>query len=380
MNRYRDSRVVKTWGKSTLAGLILWVAVVVPPAANGESGDRLQDHRPSLLSDEWYSEGWDQTFYYPDGSLTISQITVLNIGFGSHHAGVFAMYVAPDGRKTIVKQSRSNREWEFSEDVLDLRIAEHRLEGSPPRYQALIRKKTDEVDISFESLGEPWRLGKTLERDGGYQYVSFYAPIADASGRFRLGKSDGSDAPEWHQLEGGRGFAVRYVNSIGLHDLIRSATRIVDLERSEISPVIYTSVEEDGAVQNHIALFRDGRIIHTSHGFELETGGRPETADDDVRNIPDNYRIAVEEEGFSLSGTIRIDKFLARVDPVDSLKPFVRTIVKLLNTPIQYRYLAKYDLDYVSGGQTVRLQGRALMDHMVLRHERKQADRSKNTR
>ena len=93
-----------------------------------------------------------------------------------------------------------------------------------------------------------------------------------------------------------------------------------------------------------------------------------------------DYRLSVEEEGFRLTGEIRIGKFLARVDPVDSLKPFVRTIVKLLNTPIQYRYLAEYEFEFESGGESTRLQGRALMDHMVLRHERKQDNRTENLR
>lgn len=338
------------------------------------------DFQPSLLSDEWYSEGWDQIFYFPDGSLIVSQITVLNIGFGGHHAGVFSMLVAPDGTKTIVKQSRSNRDWEFSGAELGLEVADHRLNGRPPEYRVLIRKPPDEVDIAFESLTEAWRLGKTQERDDDFQYVSFYAPIADASGRYRLEKGAGSNPEQWHDLEGGRGFAVRYVNSIGLHELISSATRIVDLERSTVSFVIYTSVDNSGGAQNHLALFQDGRVVHESKGFELQTSGLPESADNDSRDIPDNYTIDIEQDDFTLTGTVKIEKFLARVDPVDSLKPFVRTIVKLLNTPIQYRYLAKYDLDYTSGGQTARLQGQALLDHMVLRHERKQASRSKNMR
>lgn len=362
-------------------GYVAVLLVLTALAATAdESDDSVSDFRPSLLSDEWYTEGWDQIFYFSDGSLVVSQITILNIGFGGHHAGVFSMHVAPDGRKTIVKQSRSNREWEFSETGLDLRIADHRLNGLPPDYQALIRKNVDEVDIAFRSLTEPWSLGKTIEVEGEYQYVSFYAPLADAAGRYRLAGTEKAETPEWRNLEGGRGFAVRYVNSIGLHDLIRSATRIVDLERSSISPVIYTSVDNNGGVQNHLALFQDGRILHESEGFELQTSGRTETADEDTRSIPDNYSINIEQENFSLRGMVKIKRYLARVDPVDSLKPFVRTIVKLLNTPIQYRYLAGYDLEYSSEGQTQRLQGQALLDHMVLRHEKRQGSRSKNTR
>ncbi len=361
-------------------GLLFFLATIAFCCAADENEAASTDFRPSLLEDEWYSEGWDQIFYFEDGTLLVSQITILNIGFGSHHAGVFTMLVAPGGSKTIIKQSRSNRDWEFSESSLDLEIAKHRLRGQPPVYRVLIRQKSDEVDVTFKSIAAAWPLGRTLEIEEAYQYVSFYAPLAEAEGRYKLGAGDESEGSEWYKLQGGRGFAVRYVNSIGLHDLIRSSTRIVDLEHSALSPVIYTSVDVDGGVQVHLALFQHGQLLHESVDFDLQTRGRIETADKDTRNIPDGFAVNIEEDEFTLTGTVEIEKFLARVDPVDSLKPFVRTIVKLLNTPIQYRYLARYDLDYTKGGQKTRLQGQALMDHMVLRYQRKRSNRKNNTR
>ena len=361
-------------------GVMLLTATFAVCGNTEERNEDSIDIVPSLLKDEWYSEGWDQIFYFEDGSLLVSQITVLNIGFGSHHAGVFTMLVTPGGEKSIIKQSRSNREWEFSDNELDLKIAKHSLRGGNPDYRVLIRQKSDEVDVGFRSLAEPWRLGRTLDIDDAYQYVSFYAPLVEADGRYRLGGDAASESTAWTALRGGRGLAVRYVNSIGLHDLIRSSTRIVDLDHDAISPVVYTSVDLEGGIQSRLALFENGRLILDSADFDLNTAGRTETADGDTRSIPDNFSISIEDDGFTLVGTIEIEKFLARVDPVDSLKPFVRTIVKLLNTPIQYRYLARYDLEYTQGGDNTRIQGRALMDHMVLRHERKRSYRTNDRR
>jgi len=362
------------------AFVFLVTATLALPTQAEEISDDAIDFRPSLLRDEWYSEGWDQVFYFEDGSLLVAQITILNVGFGSHHAGVFAMLVTPDGKKTIIKQSRSNRKWEFSENLLDLQIAENRLSGKFPAFQVLIRQSKGEVEVDFTATAEPWRLGKTLKLGEAYQYVSFYAPALEAEGRYRIRADKETEYPEWQSVAGGRGFAVRYVNSIGLHNLIRSSTRIVDLENANISPILYTSVDKEGRQQGYLTLYENGRLIHEAGGFELLVKNRVETADDDKRNIPESYRIHVEEKGISLTGTIETEKFLARVDPVDSLKPFVRTIVKFLNTPIQYRYLANYDLDYQKDGQQVRLHGRALIDHMVLRHERRERKSTRNTR
>ena len=111
------------------------------------------DLRPSLLEDEWYSEGWDQIFYFEDGSLLATQMTILNLGFGSHHAGVFTMLVTPDGTKTIIKQSRSNREWEFADNTLDIQIANHRLQGSVADFRVLIRQAKGDPPVP--SVGGP---------------------------------------------------------------------------------------------------------------------------------------------------------------------------------------------------------------------------------
>ena len=361
--------------------LLVYVITLAIPAHADEFTDGSIDFRPSLLEDEWYSEGWDQIFYFADGSLLVAQITILNIGFGSHHAGVFTMLVTPDGAKSIIKQSRSNKEWKSADNALDLQIANHRLHGTVPDYRLLIRQSYGEAEVSFNAIAEPWRLGKTLEIGKAYQYVSFYAPMLEARGRYRIRATNETDLPDWQSLQGGRGFAVRYVNSIGLHKLIRSSSRIVDIDNSEISPILYVSIDTEGQQQTNLALYKNGRLLHEARGIELQWENRVEDSDNDKREIPDNYRIDISEEDFSLKGTIKIEEFLARVDPVDSLKPFVRTIVKFLNTPIQYRYLANYDLEYHSSSQQRRLQGRALIDHMVLRHEKRgQRNQGKNTR
>ena len=353
------------------AVLFVFVTTLAITAYGDKFTDGSMEFRPSLLGDEWYSEGWDQIFYFADGSLLVAQITILNIGFGSHHAGVFTMLVTPDGAKSIIKQSRSNKEWESADDTLDLQIANHRLHGTRPDYRVLIRQSYGEAEVSFNATAEPWRLGKTLEIGDAYQYVSFYAPMLEARGRYRIRAKNETDLPDWQSLEGGRGFAVRYVNSIGLHKLIRSSSRIVDIDVSEISPILYISADKKGWQQANLALYKDGRLLHEAREIELQWENRVEDSDNDIRDIPDNYRIDISEQDFSLKGSIKIEEFLARVDPVDSLKPFVRAIVKFLNTPIQYRFLANYDLEYQSSGQQKRLQGRALIDHMVLRHEKR---------
>lgn len=336
------------------------------------------DTQPSLLRDEWYSEGWDNLFYFADGTLLVAQITVLNIGLGSHHAGVFGLLVTPDRQRTIIKQSRSNREWDFAEDQLDIQIAQNHLSGEHPKYRIQLVQARGEIDVDFTAQAERWSLGRTLELGDDYQYVSFFAPFLRADARYRLFAEGESDSAEWQKLEDGRGFAVRYINSTGLHNLISSSTRIVSIADSAIRPVFYISRDEQDGTQSFLGVFDEGRLIHQTRGFTLDVENKRETADSDARDIPSRLAVDIKEQGFSLQGVIDIDRFLVRIDPVDSLKPFVRTIVKLLNTPIQYRYLARYDLLYTSGERKMKIQGQALMDHTVLRYQKRDPGSSTN--
>ena len=340
-------------------------------AFTSHAEDSKIDFQPSLLRNEWYSEGWDQLFYFANGSLLVVQISVLNIGFGSHHAGVFGVLVTPDKDVTILKQSRSNREWDFSEDHLDLKIANNELNGRYPEYRVAVRQNSGEMEIDFKAKADPWSLGRTLEIGKNYQYLSFYAPFAHADARYRFFLDGQSEGVPWQVLKKGRGFAARYVNSAGLHNLIKYSTRIAAFEDSEINPIVYLSRDDKGGRQTNLALFENGRLIHQARGFELGMESKLETADADKRAIPSKFSININEADYSLQGTIVVERFLMRIDPVDSLKPFVRAIVRLLNTPIQYRYLASYDLNYKTDSRDLRLKGEALLDHTVLRHEKR---------
>ena len=90
--------------------------------------------------------------------------------------------------------------------------------------------------------------------------------------------------------------------------------------------------------------------------------------------IPEVLSIDVKNNGSRLIGKVKITRVLSRLDPVDLLKAYIRIFVRLLNTPLHYRYLANYDLSWTHKGATKRLVGKALIDHMVLESDDKHGD------
>lgn len=328
------------------------------------------DTQPILLNDEWYTEGWDQLFYFPDGSLVVSQLTVHNMGFGDHRASVIGIVVEPDGKEHVLTQTRSSGEWTFADNDFDIRIADHRLSGVYPDYEIDMRKSEGEIEVGFEAAAEPWRIGKTMQLHGDYRYLSFYAPMVRANGRYRFSADGNVQQAPWVSLADGNGFAARYVNSSGLWNLIRSSTRLVPFGDSDVNPMLHTLIDENGRQITHLALFENGELVHYAEDIGLSVSYFVEKAGSDSREIPDRFDVDAKGDGFTLKGTVTPENLLLRVDPVDWVKPPVQYLLKKINTPIQYRYLGSYDLSYEIDGRVRHLQGKVLMDHIVMRHER----------
>ena len=373
-NRSRDNDLnlagkTLTFGRYIVLAVCWAVSTTVPATTDSF------EYRPSLLQDEFYSEGWDQLFYFTDGSLLVVQVTVTNIGLGNQHAGIIGMLVTPDGQRTMLKNSRSHGDWLFSDHALNLEIAGHRLSGSHPHYEIAIRKSTGEIEVEFDAQAPPWRLGRSVEFDNEYHRANFYAPLLTAHARYRFDPGGSANTTQWRQLSGGRGFAARYIYSTGIYKLVQSAMRIVAVEDAQLMPVIYVVRDARGGERTHLALFENGVLIHELQDFELTT---QYAADPDHRETPRKFYLNVKNEEFALNGAVRFERFLVRLDPVDMLKPHIRVFVKLLNTPIQYRYLARYDLNYIDKHGMRRLEGKAIMDYVVLRYSQKEDEANNN--
>jgi len=329
------------------------------------SDDAVQDHHPVLVEENGlYTEGWDQLFYFPDGTLIIGQFTVTNLGIGDHNAGVLGVIYPPKGEPVVLKKSRRWEHWSFSKKELDITVAEHRLKGRRPDYKLQIHKASGELDLDFSATSVPWRIGRTVQSEQGYQYVSFYAPLARARVRYRVaGPND--ELGEWRELRDGHGFALRYLNTVSADELFSSATRIVPLGTKGPLPVFYLINPRQQVPMVHAMLFDKGKTVATLAAPNLV----PRSVARLTNNVPAVIPIDVSMDNVRLTGTIKVDRLLGQLDPVDLLKPYVRIFVRLFNTPINYRYLANYDLIYVRNGRSQRLTGRALVDHMVVKRD-----------
>ncbi len=330
--------------------------------------------RPLFLSGERYSEGWDQYFYFPDGSLLASHFLVTNFGLGDHRGLVVGTLVRADGTTLTIKNGRARKEWTFSDDRLRLHIASHELAQEPGGFRLYLKNASGEIEADFEPLSEPWRIGRTFQGSNGEtaQRVSVYAPTARVEARYRLGPRSGGDPlhEPWTDLGEGSGFALRYINAVALGSLAAGWLRAFPLHGTESrAPALTVVAKPEGGHENRFAII-DRKTGHTRPLDSVRTeyqSFHTVSHGNEMHDVPREIVVAASGPGFSVSGNMVTSQFLHKFDLVEELKPVERFFVKFTTTPVHFRYLADYDFVIDSDGSTDRLTGKALVEFLSLR-------------
>ncbi len=337
----------------------------------------IEDHRPLLLGAESYTEGWDQYFYFEDGAFLAVQFLISNYGPTDHRALVIGSLLPADGGEPmVIKNGRGPKDWSFDERRLDLKLANHRFQGSHPDYQLYLRNSRGEVELTVEARAEPWRLGRIPDREvEKFQYASYTLPLAQARGRYRRGSESAGTAGPWQTLRNGRGFAIRYLNNSSLSKVARMWIRVASIDGKDAPSPIFYLVQRPGEEQSSfLAIAEDGKIRRQWSEFPVrlirpEIDAADETEDvftDDTRP-PQAIEFRVAGTDGAVMGKITMTRLLQRFDFVRELKRIERFIVQFLNTPRHYRYLAEYELTYPGEKGPRKLTGTALAEIMALK-------------
>lgn len=341
-------------------------------SATDPGGPPLQpfEYQPQLLSNGRYTEGWDHYFYFSDGTFLAAQFVFTNFGIGDHRGLVIGTLVRPDGRVLTLKNGRARDAWSYDPDRLDLRLASHQLVAQEADYRIYLKNSSGEIDVRFLPTTVPWRIGYTWEGTKGkhYQRVSVYAPHANATGRFRLGpREGGADNAPWTQLRSGQGFGLRYVNSKALSSMILDWLRVFPIHvDQDWQPVLNSISRIDGQRVSGLALFNGAEQQRTEELVVNIESTESDPYRGRVHQIPKKLSLRGEGQNFFVSGTMTLTRFLNRFDVVSELKPLERFIVQFITTPVHYRFLADYDLQYQLDGVKQSLHGMALVEFMSL--------------
>ena len=342
----------------------LTVLLLVFSGPTQASGD---DLRPRLLQDELYTEGWDFYFLFEDGAWVTVQTIISNFGPGNHRGLVIGTVTMADGGSMVLKNGRPREKWQFSETGYDFKLARHHIRGEFPDYQIRLRNGRGELEIDLSATSPAWRPLASEPGADGY-YISMFLTQFKASGRYRSLR-EGDREQKWTPLEGGRGYAVRYLNAKSLSKVASGWLRLSPLHADgDEMPLLLLLTRPDGRQSNHMALLKGDVIAWQGHGFEVGYE-QPVSMVPNGHPVPQTITLKLEDGETSISGTIRVRQLLQRFDFVDELKKLERIFIRFTNTPVHYRYLADYDLRVSDGEGSRRLTGTGLTEFMTLKYQ-----------
>lgn len=348
--------------RGLLSCLTVLLLMVLGPTQASED-----DFRPRLLKDEQYTEGWDFYFLFEDGTWVTVQTIISNFGPGNHRGLVIGTVSMADGGSMVLKNGRPRDKWQFSPTGYDFKLARHRIQGGFPDYRIRLRNGRGELEIDLSATSPAWRPLASGSGSDRY-YVSMFLTQLKASGRFRSLRERGPEQ-KWTALEGGRGYAVRYVNEKALSKVASGWLRLSPLHADgDEVPLMLFRTRPDGRQSNHLALLKEDVIAWQGHGFEVSYE-QPVSMVRDGHPVPQTIALKLEQGGTSISGTIRVRQLFQRFDFVDELQKLERIFIRFINTPVHYRYLADYDLRVSDSEGTRRLTGTALTEFMTLKYQ-----------
>ena len=346
-----------------LPAVLAALALLPSPAARaGVPADLLV---PRLLADETYSEGWEQLVRFADGSLLAAHFMITNLGPGSHRGIVIATLTLPDGRSLLIKNGRPRKAWQPLSGPTGLGIARHRLERRADGYRLRLKNSVAEVELRFRPTLPPWDLGRlwTDRGVGRYQDVYYYAPRLVAEGRYRPGPaSGGSDDGPWRPLAGGRGYALRYVNSTGAHRLLRHRLRLTSLDDGPEAVTGELVVTLGGGLRGRLARWRDGRRVWDRPLERLQR----------VPRNGDRPLAEAELAGPGLRLRLEAPRLLQRFDVLARMGLLERLLIGAYSRPVERRYLARARLQGPGGGAW---QGRVLLEEVAVHPREEEARR-----
>ena len=339
----------------------------------------MDNTKPLMLEDKYYKEYWEQYFLFEDGTFVSSQFTVANLPWpvGKEHGILVATVVSPEGERTIIKNGRNPDKWGFDPEKFDLSLHTHRLKSDGDTYNFHIGTEgTNVYDIIGKTEVFALDNGRVIGKKG-YMDSSIYLPYFDGTGSWNVRP----DKKQPFATGAGKvqGFGTHVLFTGRVETLLKSWLRVNGLRREDNSqPLPFISAIEnlDGSKTVTLTLkkatgevknFSDIRIEYK----DFKEGKKKST-------YPTVIELTAEHEGETLSGTIRFTRKIDHFNINEHLNFLERSFTRTRASVTNYRYIADYDLSYVTEKGATKLTGKALSEYKdILPPKKKKSKRRK---
>lgn len=361
---------MKNYSLKWVVGLILSLVCLLPFSLQA-----MDNTKPLMLKDKYYKEYWEQFFLFEDGTFVSSQFTVANLPWpvGKEHGILVATVVSPEGERTVIKNGRNPDKWGFDPEKFDLTLHTHRLKREGDAYDFHIGTKGKNVyDIIGKTEVPALENGRIVDKKG-YLESSVYLPYFEGTGSWKVRPDKNQPFASGEGKVQGFGIHVLFTGRV--ETLLKSWLRVNGL-RSEANsqPLPFLSAIEnlDGSHTTTLTLKKTtGEVIHftdiTVEYKDFKEGKKKST-------YPTVIELKAVHGGETLSGTIRLTRKIDHFNITEHLNFLERSFTRTRASVTNYRYIAEYDLSYVTAEGPQKITGKALSEYQDI-----QAPKTKKT-
>ena len=340
------------------------------------------DHsKPLMLQDDFYKEYWEQHFLFEDGSFVTNQFLVANFPWpvGKDHGIMITTVVSPDGKRTIIKNGRGPDEWGFDKEKFDLFIHVHRLKSQGNKHEIHIGTKDgNRVNVTVTSPGVPLDHQR-YDKKKRYMESSFYMPFVTGQGQWSV-----LDEETQAFVSGGgkvQGFGTHVIFNGRVEKLLKNWLRVSGLwaeGKDQPVPFLSSIKRADGSedtlltlrnADNDIAKFSNITLKYK----DIKKGNNHST-------YPTVIEVTARNDKASLIGTIRFTRKIDHFNINEHMNFFERNFAESRASVANYRYIADYDLSYVTEKGSTKLTGKALSEYKDILPPKKKKNKRRKRR
>lgn len=331
------------------------------------------DHtKPRMLKDKYYKEYWEQIFLFEDGTLVSSQFVAANFPWpvGKEHGIMVASVIAPDGKKTIIKNGRNWGKWGFDPENFDIFIHTHRLKSDGENYDHHIGTVGRNVVNVTGKMNFPALEHGRIENKKGFMESAIYLPYFQGEGNWKIQ----TDKKLPFEMGAGKvqGFGVHALYTDPVDRLLKSWFRaggLMGQENNQPLPFLSAIERVDGSYDIVFTLKNAAgeitRFSNISLDYkEIKKGKKKST-------YPMVIEVKAENGQESLTGTFRLTRKIDHFNFNDHLNFIERSFTSSRASITNYRYIADYDLSYVTATGTQHLTGKALSEYQDVQSPKK---------
>lgn len=333
-----------------------------PFEPGGEPGvtPRFQAWHTEFEDNGSYGESWFYMLRTDEGGVLFALFSITNLGLRTFDGTYEVDYYAPDGQHYNVHKEYTREQVKASTEKMEVSIGTARTWGGGNDYHVRVDDPAVKLAFDIVNILPPYKFGdgalKFREDKSEAWWIAMNTPCGRTSGNLTIGGKS-------FKLEG-FGYHDHAWSNIKVPTFVSQWYTLRVLE-ADFAVVLHDQAlsKTFGSAHNRFGVLGvDGKLVAGTRNFQLEPKAKRKVASG--FNIPSEYALLINANGYKVTGTIKEDRFLAAIDVLGQVSWPIRMAIKAFYTnPYFHRYTGKCELDVTDkAGNQRHISGTAVLE------------------